>query len=205
MERNAALAIMDKLRIATIDHMTHIDNLDSIFEHGLLAHNNPYKKIDISNQEVNQRRNRKEPIYNRNTHDYVPLYFNPRNAMLYRNQKQFGDAIVILAFKKDTILLENTLFTNGNAASDGTKCSNDISELELKDWNWPMIWSSSWNDSTNADEVKWSMMAEVLVYQKLEMSQLQEIYCSSQRVESYIKNRYNLQDIKVAVNTDVFF
>jgi hypothetical protein len=68
-----------------------------------------------------------------------------------------------------------------------------------------MIWSSSWNDSTNADEVKWSMMAEVLVYQKLEMSQLQEIYCSSQRVESYIKNRYNLQDIKVAVNTDVFF
>lgn len=205
MNKSAALAIMDKLRIATIDHMTHINNIDSIFKYGLLSHNNPHKTIDISNQEVNQRRNRNEPIYNRNVHDYVPLYFNPRNAMLYRNQKNFGDEVVILAFNRDTILLENSLFTNGNAASDHTLYSNDIAELEHKGWNWPMIWSRSWNDNTNADEIKWSMMAEVLVYQKLEMSQLQEIYCSSQRVESYIKNRYNLQDIKVAVNTDVFF
>lgn len=127
---NAAAIIMDKLRIATVDHMTHVNNLDSIFEYGLLAHNNPHKKIDISNKEVNLRRNSNEPIYNKSIHDYVPLYFNPRNAMLYKTQKEFGDEIIILAFNRNTILLENSLFTNGNAASDHTLFSNDITELE---------------------------------------------------------------------------
>ena len=130
MDKNSALSIIEKVGIATIDHMTHIDNLGSIFKNGLLAHNNPYKKIDISNKEVNDRRNKIEPIYNRNVHDYVPLYFNPRNAMLYRNKMKFDDKIVILAFKNDTILLENSFFTNGNVASDHTLYSNDIKELE---------------------------------------------------------------------------
>lgn len=205
MDKNSALAIIEKVGIATIDHMTHIDNLGSIFKNGLLAHNNPYKKIDISNKEVNDRRNKKEPIYNRNVHDYVPLYFNPRNAMLYRNKIKFGDAIVILAFKSDTILLENSFFTNGNVASDHTLYSNDIRELEHEDWNWGRIWSRSWHEQPDAEEIKWSMMAEVLIYEKIEINQLQEIYCSSNNAKQYIEENYNLNNIDINVNTRVFF
>lgn len=139
MPENSALAIIKKVGIASIDHMTHIDNLDSIFKNGLLAHNNPYKKIDISNKEVNERRNKLDPIYKRNIHDYVPLYFNPRNAMLYRNQRIFGDGVVILAFNNNIILQDNSFFTNGNVASNHTLYSNDINELEHEAWNWNMI------------------------------------------------------------------
>ena len=193
MSENSALSIIEKVGIATIDHMTHIDNLDSIFKNGLLAHNNPYKKIDISNKEVNDRRNKLEPIYNKNIHDYVPLYFNPRNAMLYRNQRKFGDAVVILAFNKNTILLDNSFFTN------------DIKELEHEAWNWNMIWSRSWNEQPDAEDIKWSMMAEVLIYEKLEITQLQAIYCSSNKAKKHIEDRYHPDNIEIIVNSRVFF
>jgi len=205
MSENSALSIIEKVGIATIDHMTHIDNLDSIFKNGLLAHNNPHKKIDISNKEVNDRRNKLEPIYNKNIHDYVPLYFNPRNAMLYRNQRKFGDEVVILAFNKNTILLDNSFFTNGNVASNHTLYSNDIKELEHEAWNWNMIWSRSWNEQPDAEDIKWSMMAEVLIYEKLEITQLQAIYCSSNKAKKYIEYRYHPDYIEIIVNTRVFF
>lgn len=205
MDKNSSLAIIEKMRIASLDHMTHIDNLGSIFKSGLLAHNNPFKKIDISNREVNDRRNKKDPIYNKNIHDYVPLYFNPRNAMLYRNQIKFGDAIVILAFKKDTILLENSFFTNGNVASNHTLYSNDIRELEHEAWDWNRIWSRSWNEQPDAEDIKWSMMAEVLIYEKLETSQLQAIYCSSNNAKQHIEKHYHPSNIEISVNTQVFF
>ena len=205
MDKNSSLAIIEKVGIGTIDHMTHIDNLGSIFENGLLAHNNPYKEIDISNKKVNDRRNTEEPIYNRNLHDYVPLYFNPRNAMLYKTQMEFGDEIIILGFKSDTILLENSLFTNGNAASNHTLYSNDIRELEHEDWNWDRIWSSSWHGQPDEKNIMWSMMAEVLIYKKIELNQLQEIYCSSYYMKRYIKRHYALINIDVNVNRQIFF
>lgn len=203
MSRDEALAIIESTRIATIDHMTHINNLDSILEHGLLAHNNPHKKVDISNQEVNSRRNKIEHIYNRNIHDYVPLYFNPRNAMLYRNQKMFGDSIIVLAFDKDLLLSKNSIFTNGNAASDNTSYFNNIKDLLQMDWD--KIWSSSWNGLEDSEVIKWSMMAEVLIYKKLDITKLVTIYCSSNKVKKDIENKYQLGSVDVSVDRHIFF
>jgi len=42
--------------IEAIYHMTHIDNIDSILDGGLLSHDNSQVSVDISNQEVNARR-----------------------------------------------------------------------------------------------------------------------------------------------------
>jgi len=53
---------IDTYGFTSLDHMTHIDNLESIFKYGLLAHNNPYKQIDISNTEVNARREGRESL-----------------------------------------------------------------------------------------------------------------------------------------------
>ncbi len=203
MDRGDALTIIENSNIATIDHMTHINNLDSIFKYGLLSHNNPYKEIDISNQEVNSRRNKIEPIYNRNIHDYVPLYFNPRNAMLYRNQTMFKDSVVLLAFDKDLLLLKNSIFTNGNAASYNTSYFNNINNLSQMAWD--KIWSRSWNGHEDEEFIEWSMMAEVLIYEKLEIAKLVAIYCSSNKSKQYIDNNYQLGNIEVSVNRHVFF
>lgn len=193
-----------KLLLRSMNHITHLLNLKTILSNGLLSHNNPYKKVDISNIEVNDRRNKFEPIYNRNLHDYVPLYFNPRNAMLFRNQKEHGVLIIVLGFKIDLLLYENIVFTNGNAAKEITKYSNNINYLATLDWN--SIRSDRWCFDGYVDyEIKSKMMTEVLVYEKVDINTLEVIYCQHHIVKYIIEQNYNLGKIRVEVNQNMFF
>ncbi|MDQ7060886.1 MAG: DUF4433 domain-containing protein [Sulfurimonas sp.] len=184
----------------SLDHMTHINNLDSIFKYGLQAHNNPYKKRDISNTDVNSRRERRENIYGRKVHDYVPFYFNPRNAMMYKNK---DEDVVILAFNKKILLKNNVLFTNKNASTDSVHFYNDINDLEKI--NWDLVQSQSWNGKENAYQIKQTMMAEVLVYNKVDISNLLGIYCKDSSMKRQLIQRYNLKDSQVIVKPNLFF
>jgi len=195
------LSAIDNLEFTSVDHMTHINNLGSILSHGLLSHNNPYKEVDISNMEVNERRNRIEPIYHRNLHDYVPLYFNPRNAMMFRNQKMFGEGIIVLGFDKKLIMANDAIFTNRNAACNGTLYSNDIIH-SLPALDWRSVWSRAWYQDS---ELKKIMMAEVLVYEKVDIANLEVIFCQTPEIESYIRSNYDLGDIRIEVTDWVFF
>lgn len=183
---------------ATLYHMTHIDNLASILEHGLHSHDNNYQSQDISNQQVNARRGKKEPIYHRSIHSYVPLYFNPRNAMLYKTQMQYGGNIVILGFDAEILLQENTLFSSGNAAANDTDFSNDLNDLDKLNWN--LIFSHSWNGY--GEHVKKIMMSEALVYQHLSMNRLQDIHCSNTFTQKMVNNIVKQADKNFAVTTD---
>ena len=50
-------------KMSEIFHMTDYNNLKNILLHGLQNHYNAYKKVDISNREVNDRREKVEHIY----------------------------------------------------------------------------------------------------------------------------------------------
>ena len=185
-------------KLSSLDHMTHIDNLDSIFQNGLLAHNNPYKRKDISNTEVNNRRTKREYIYGKSLHSYVPLYFNPRNAMMYKNR---NENIVILSF--DTILLrkQGVLFTNKNASTNSVKYYQSVQYL--KQLNWEYIMAQSWYGKI--EEVKQVMMAEVLVPNKINIKYLKGIYCKDHVTKEMLLKRYNLKSHQVAVKPYLFF
>jgi hypothetical protein len=192
------------LNIATIDHMTHIANLSGILSHGLLAHDNHYKKVDISNREVNHRRTAPETVYHRSIHDYVPFYFNARNAMLYRNQKTFGDAVIVLGFNTRIIDTSGTVFANANASCERTQFSGQTKVLNS--YNWKRIFSRSWYSYGQYDqELKKQMMAEVLVYNQVATSNLDVIYCSTQAVADYINANFSLDGVDVSVDTRQFF
>jgi hypothetical protein len=199
--------ILNRCHVFTINHMTHISNLNSIFEFGLLSHTNPYKKVDISNKEVNDRRNKIEPIYNRNIHQYVPFYFNPRNAMLYRNQHMFSNDIVILGFDNSIIFNNNFVLTNSNAAADNTKYTNDITELLDQDFiDWQKVFSPTWhNDGIPNYQIKQMMMAEVLIYQKVESHYIKTIFCQNDQVKQYLIKKFPINKIQIVVKPDMFF
>ncbi len=60
-------------------HMTAISNLRSIFEHGLLSHNEAHRLgiiTDISAQNVQNLRSMKR-VKSISLHNYVPFYFSP--------------------------------------------------------------------------------------------------------------------------------
>jgi len=161
-------------RFTALYHMTHIDNISSIMTNGLLAHGNGYQRVDISDNEVNRRRGRLEPIYQKPIHTYVPFYFNPKNAMLYR-RKEIQDDIVILVFDKELIASNGAIFTDGNASSDGTWFSNDLSRLNsLPDWK--ILTAYRWNGFYDGRRKR---MAEVLVPNFVGIDRLKRIVCNS--------------------------
>ena len=173
------IVTLDNNRVEHLYHMTHIDNLPSILKYGLLSHGNKFQKKDISNQEVNGRRSRRDPIYRRPLHSYVPFYFNPRNAMLYVQENQ--DQIVILEVKRELILKDGVLFTDGNAASKYTDFYNDLSYLDKIDWK--CIHSKYWNDFIDG---KRKMMAEVLVPDSVTIDKIEAIACNNSETKSEI-------------------
>lgn len=192
--------ILKHYHIGSLDHMTHIDNLESILKYGLFAHSNPYKKRDISNTEVNNRRNKKESIYNRSIHDYVPFYFNPRNAMMYKNK---NEDIVVLAFSQKLIFQNSAIFTNKNASADNVGFFNSAQELNKLQWNY--VWSDSWNNKTNVTEVKQAMMSEVLVYSHVPINNLIGVYAKNEAMKKRLIQNYNLPANKIKINANMFF
>lgn len=192
--------ILKKYNIKFIYHITHINNLKNILQYGLLSHNNNFVNNKIDNPEVNNRRNFIEPVFNRNVHNYVPFYFNPRNAMLYVN-KENQENLVILAFKPSLIYKEGSLFTDGNASANNTTFYKNINDLNKL--NWKCIKSKYWNDFEDGKRL---MMAEVLVPNKVDTKSLKKIFCINNHIKNHIDNLVrNYPDIEVQVNTKLFF
>jgi hypothetical protein len=189
--------------ITSIYHMTHIDNLDTIFKHGLLAHGNPYQKKDISDCDVNSRRDRIEPIYNKPIHSYVPFYFNPKNNMLLR-RKNISDDIVILRFSNELLFKENVLFTDANASTDRANFYKNIEDLKYL--NWDCIFTTGlYNDFEDGGNKR---MAEVLIPSKVEIDNLEAIITRNNETKEKVLKilEYNkISDIKVLVDGDKKF
>lgn len=159
-------------------HMTHIDNLSSILCEGLYSHNSVSSAVDISDSGVNSRREAPEPIHKRPIHDYVPLYFNVRNAMLYRVEREYGDRLVILEFDKEVCLLSDTLFTYNNAASTFAVFYYCIKKFS-DNVEWNNINSRYWGDDL---QLKSSTMSECLILGHLNQSFIKSIHCRTKSV-----------------------
>jgi hypothetical protein len=86
-------------------YICHIDNVKSILENGLLSHNKVQvlSPKTIYDNDIIDRRNNIQPNPDNNISlwDFANLYFNVRNAMLYRVLHENGvKNIVIITFKK---------------------------------------------------------------------------------------------------------
>jgi len=196
--------IVDELDIKYIYHMSHIDNLNSILQNGLISYNQALdlKHIDISNRDVNIRRTVIEPIFNKQIHSYVPFYFNPRNAMLYA-RREIQNNLVVLAIDRILIYHETSLFTDGNAAAKNTKFFNDLHEL--KTLNWKCINAKYWTDCLDGKRIK---MAEVLIVDIVEPKYIKKIYCNNYVLKQYVESLLqdnSIQDIQVEINMEMFF
>ena len=75
-----------KIGIEGLYYITHINNVPSILERGILSHSqvekNQIKREIIYNSQIIARR-RYRKINNKSLWEYANLYFQPRNAMLY--------------------------------------------------------------------------------------------------------------------------
>jgi hypothetical protein len=182
--------------------MTSINNLQSILEHGLLSHNEAHRLrivTDISDPTVqNLRRN--WIINHIALHDYVPLYFSPRNPMLFR-RRELQDSIIILGIDPTLLLHEKTIFSDGNAAASETKFYRGVSLLNQLSWN--VINAKYWNDFEDGKRIK---CAEILIYPKIHVNSIFKIFCYCQdqlvSLQQIIPRSFN---IKTEINYNLYF
>ena len=161
-----------KYRIEYLYHITHLDNLNSIAMHGLLSHERAHadhNPADISDPDVQERRTRSDPIHQKPLHEYVPLYFQLKNPMLYRRRKLRSE-LAVLCIDSRVIQKPDVIFTDGNAASSETSFYRDPADLDELDWD--CIWAQYW---TNFEDGKRKRCAEVLVPERISFDDVQQI------------------------------
>ena len=202
-------AFLDGMR--EIFHMTDRNNLQNILLHGLQNHYNTYKQVDISNQEVNARREKVERIYGHKIHDYVPFYFNPRNAMLYKNRN--NARVIILGFDVRVIKdhQDSFLVPNRNASADDAKFSKYLPDLQdLNFINFDDVFSSRWcNNGIANNDIKQKMMAEILIDDIVCSRYIRSIYVKNpiykKAIEEQLAGDLKMYNINVIVDLAKFF
>ncbi|MBT4419714.1 MAG: DUF4433 domain-containing protein [Candidatus Marinimicrobia bacterium] len=193
-----------KHKIQHLYHITHENNLDGILTHGLLSHNSAHDfgivKKDISMRDVNERRNRIEPVLNKNLHDYTPLYFNPRNPMMYVRRLTESNLIVV-QISSDVLLRDNVLFSDGNAASTQTIFYS--SEEDLGKLNFSIIQGGGWNGIPDGKRI---ICAEVLVDARVDIQYFESVIVRTMEQKSRLSGLVEkVPHLRTQFNPAMFF
>ena len=164
-------------------HFTHVDNLADIVRHGgLLSHNLLREErvayTDISDASVQHWRQRPEPVFGRPIHDYVPLYLNPRNPMLYRLHG-LSPELVMLAVEIDRDCPAPRVFADGNAACRDTRFGD---RLEAVGPAQEALCASSWSWIPDGKRLR---CAEMLVPDRISLAMIDGIYCMNDSVRAF--------------------
>ena len=190
-------------------YITHIDNLPSILEKGILSHEKiqttriPYTRI-YDNSVVERRRHRSTPE-GRSLWYYVNLFFQPRNPMLYRIINEAGRQNLAILGVANTVLQEQGIFiTDGIAASRLTQIHPQLRGLEILQAQQEIIQSRSWISWNHCEELERKLMAECLVPNQVNPEHIERFIVADHTVAAPLQARLSPSDLrKLVVATDV--
>lgn len=187
-------------------HMTHFENLKNILTNGLISHKRVYSSklisVDISNQAIQNERNRIENIFGRNIQDYVPLYINPQNPMMdSKKVRGYQSNIILLEIIPHILVQEkNTLFSDGNAAQHQTNFYHN--QIEMENINWQLLQEGKWINGTESHRI---MCSEILIPEKIEVFYINKIILKDAMIiENVMKLFPNHSGIKIEINNEYF-
>lgn len=178
-------------RIRYLYHLTHLINLPTLFEHGILSHNEAHRRglvaADLSNGEVQGRRRFLVPGLSpapgqATLHDYVPLYFTTKNPMLFA-RRDVQESIVILGVAPRVLLDPGTLFTDGNAAARETRFYRGTANLDRLPWN--VLHAHYWSPFKDG---KRQRCAEVLVYRQTPLQEILKVFCATEETKRAVRS-----------------
>lgn len=144
-----------RARIPHLYNITAVRNLESIATRGILCHDlaASVDHQDLSDRGVQDRRDE--------FHGLASLYFNPRNAMLYRLHQGEHHDVVVLRVSAEVLDLPGVVITNGNAAASASESWHGLDGLAHLDLD--RVYSSWLIDGVADRELRRVTQAEVLV------------------------------------------
>ena len=198
---------MPKLDIRELYYITHIDNLPSILAHGVLSHERMeaerVRPTPIYDADIVSKRNHIMTPDKSNLWSYANLYFQPRNAMMYRVvQEKKAENLAVVGVSPKVLTEQGAFITDGNAAHETTQFYYPSKGLEVLRQQWPIIKNDWWNRD---DGSKRKIMAECLIPEHVKPEYIQNIYVASNSVRDAIQK--NIGDVNIAVSSepDMFF
>ena len=179
-----------KNKVNSLWHLTHRDNIKNILIKGIMNHQaaQDFDYVDISNQGVQDRRIKKEPIHGRKIHEYAPLFINPKNAMLYSIKKERNE-LCLVEVSLDVLECEY-IFTDGNAARIETSFYGDtVDRILFEQIPWDTVFSESWTQNYERNETIMShMQSEFLIYPSIKPKYIKKIHCYSKDSVTFLKD-----------------
>jgi hypothetical protein len=188
-------------------YITHVRNVPSILKHSILSHERVEREgieyYPIYDAEIVERRKEIRTPDGRVLWNFANLYFQARNAMLYRVvTEKNADEIAVLAVSKDILKIKRSdlFISTGNAASVG---SNILPKKEgLAKIDAEVLNMEYWKVE---DGSKRKMMAECLVPDSVPFSSIETIYVASHRAAEQVKAEVPHTNIPIIPEPHLFF
>lgn len=194
-------------RMKNLYYITHIDNVPSILERGILSHERIKAEniqfTPIYDEQIVENRHRIQTPDGNTLWDFANLFFQPRNAMLYRVlHEKSADDIAVLAVLQDILNRPDIFISTGNAAhslsdilpaSEGRKVISQIKKDTDKEY---------W---TEEDGSKRKMMAECLVPNVIPPEFIQGIYVASYDTADKMKAILQRSKLPIVPEPNMFF
>lgn len=198
---------MAALNIRNLYYITHINNLPSILEKGILSHEKIEKEhvqsTRIYNTDIVNRKKEKSTPDQKSLWSYANLYFQARNPMMYRvvHEKGAKDLAVISVAKK---ILETTniFITDGNAANDPTQFYFPSDGLKILKQQWKIVQNEWWN---TLDGSKRKIMAECLVPNSVSPQFINSVYVADEETRARLSGMVGHRSISVIPEPKMFF
>ncbi len=193
--------------ITSLYYITHVDNLPSILDRGILSHDRvEAEHIDFTRiydaEIVGHRRERQAPDGNGLWH-FANAYFQPRNPMLYRVlRERSAKEIAIVAVSPSMMATPGVFVTDGNAASGETQFFTPSEGRRHIRALSRTLSSDYWNAT---DGSKRKIMAEYLVPRGIPPESIHTIFVSNHTVAEAVRATIGTSTVPVIPEPYMFF
>ncbi len=188
-------------------YITHVENLPSILQHGILSHAQieaqklPFTPI-YDSVIVGNRKSKATPDRD-SLWEYANLYLQPRNPMMYRVVHEKGRKdLAVVGVKPDILNGANVLLTDGNAANNPTQFYHVPEGLKVIAGQWSVIQAEYWRPD---DGSKRKIMAECLVPDKVSPDHIHSIYVADQDTKKRAEGILGLCKVPIVPEPKMFF
>ena len=199
---------MERADLTELHYICHVDNVPSILANGILSHRRAqrHQPTPIANEDVQALRAGKTVPRGQPLHDYVNLYLNARNPMLYRvtDGGQNVDDLCVLSVSPQVLDLDDVVLADGNAASGATAfrpAPQGLSAIKQK-----RVFAQYWthrSDPVAEAEHKRVMCAEILVPSSVEAAMITGVYVASDEIAASIPS--NVANVRAITKEYLFF
>ena len=195
---------MKRRDLTELHYITHVRNVPSIMERGIVSHRRAASVThrSVADPEIQNRRGKVSVPQGNKLHDYVNLYVCARNPMLYKLMNQHS-VLCVLRVSTDVLDISGVVVTDGNASSNWVRFAEAPKGLEIVDQE--LTFADFWSDNDLIEyyKKKRAKCAEVLIPDRVGVEYTMGAYVS--RNETKEKLDLLVPNICVTVNSHLFF